>query len=54
MTLEQIKKAEGKRVGFVLNKVLDAVIDGSLKNERVHIVNYLSENKEVFSCEFSC
>ena len=52
--MELLNIAEGKRVGFVLNKVLDAVIDGSLKNERVHIVNYLNENKEVFSCEFSC
>jgi len=51
--MELLNIAEGKRVGFVLNKVLDAVIDGSLKNERVHIVNYLNENKEVFSCEFS-
>lgn len=52
--MELLNIAEGKRVGFVLNKVLDAVIDGSLKNERVHILNYLNENKEVFSCEFSC
>ena len=52
--MELLNIAEGKRVGFVLNKVLDAVIDGSLKNERVHIANYLNENKEVLSCEFSC
>lgn len=52
--MELLNITEGKRVGFVLNKVLDAVIDGSLKNERVHIVNYLNENKEVLSCEFSC
>ena len=52
--MELLNIVEGKGVGFVLNKVLDAVIDGSLKNERVHIVNYLNENKEVLSCEFSC
>ena len=52
--MELLNITEGKRVGFVLNKVLDAVIDGSLENERVHIVNYLNENKEVLSCEFSC
>ena len=52
--MELLNIEEGKRVGFVLNKVLDAVMDGSLKNERAHIVNYLNENKEVLSCEFSC
>ena len=32
---------EGKGVGHILNEVLDAVINGSLENERPAIIKYL-------------
>lgn len=39
MNLCDIK--EGKDVGYILNNVLDAIINGSIKNERPAIIKYL-------------
>ena len=40
---------EGENIGRILNKILDDVIDGKLKNERNFLMNYINENKIIIN-----
>ena len=40
---------EGENMGRILNKILDDVIEGKLKNERNVLLNYINENKIIIN-----
>ena len=40
---------EGENIGRILNKILDDVIEGKLKNERNVLLNYINENKIIIN-----